>query len=143
MDQRAPNPAIAVREGVDGLELRVDQRSLNQRRMNGPAEIRGQIRHQPGHLARRRRDEVGIERVPVTSPDPVLPLAEALLRMLRQQRSMQVADGDRLDILQRGQDPRCLPQSDDVVRHQASVLGEPGDRPILGRLQLSKRDLLR
>ena len=46
MDERAPNPAVSVGEGMDGLELCVRDGSLNDRRQIGAIHEDAEIVHQ-------------------------------------------------------------------------------------------------
>ena len=79
VDERPPHPAVAVREGVDRLELGVHERRLDERGMGGAVEVRQQIRDEIRHQLGRRRHEVGVQRVVGGAPHPVLGGAGAVV----------------------------------------------------------------
>ena len=68
----APGTPVSVFEGVDRLELRMDERRLHQRREQIVVHRAAKIFEQAVHLARRRRYEVGSAWIVVVAADPVL-----------------------------------------------------------------------
>lgn len=68
MDQRAPGAAVAVGEGVDGLELGVRQRGLHERRVGVAGEVVEQIGEQRLDPLGWRRDERRAARVVGAAP---------------------------------------------------------------------------
>ena len=69
VDESATNTTVAVSEGVDGLELRVSDRSLDNRRGVAPIHERDEVVHEVLDALGWGRDEVGPPRVVGVSPD--------------------------------------------------------------------------
>ena len=76
MDQAAADPAVAVEEGVDRLELRVGDRGLGHGRQVVAVEERDEILDEAVDLGLGRRDVPGVNRAVEASADPVLLGAE-------------------------------------------------------------------
>ena len=128
-DQQAPDPAVAVQEGVDRLELNMEQPRLDERR-----EFRGLFMHEALKgieacidLVRRRRHEQGV--AGARAADPVLRSAECAggfgaTAAALQQPGMHTADEtkrqrQRLDPFQ------AMHHRIDVVRDLADVIDGP------------------
>ena len=74
-DQQAPDPAVAIREWMDGLELGMGESASNQRVRRGAGIVQEELEITQGghHLVGRWRDERGIsQELPVATADPVL-----------------------------------------------------------------------
>jgi hypothetical protein len=76
VNQAAADPAVAVEEGVDRLELRVGDCGLGHGRQVVAVEERDEILDEAGDLGLGRRDVPGVNRAVEASADPVLLGAE-------------------------------------------------------------------
>lgn len=76
IDQRTTDTAVAVRERVDRLELRVRQRGRRHGREVGSVAERDEVMHVVADQLWRGWNVESIARRMVTSPDPVLHIAE-------------------------------------------------------------------
>ncbi|MPM61895.1 hypothetical protein SDC9_108759 [bioreactor metagenome] len=142
VDQGSPDPAVAVGEGMDRLELCVHHGRLHEWTMSRPVEIGDQVGHQIGNTLRCRRHERGFHWVSARAPDPVLSPAKAMEpRLVRQQCAVQLdnvlhADASDLHELRRG-----FPHHRHVVGHQSRLCADPTDRLVVP--QFSQCHLLR
>ena len=91
MDEGAADAAVPVRERVDGLELRVGDRGLDDGREVRPVHERDQVVHEALHVLGRGRDEVGAAGVVGVPANPVLALAELAGDLRRGRREHEVA----------------------------------------------------
>lgn len=84
---------------MDGFELGVYQPRLDDWGMTRSVQVGDQIPHQPGHAFSGRWHELGVQRMVVGPPDPVLDSPEPMMAgLIRDQRRVQlhyVVDGDR------------------------------------------------
>jgi len=109
--------------------------------MRRAVDVVDEVGHQPGHHLMRRRDELGIQRMPRRATDPVLDPAQAAMRVAWQQRGVEPDDVLDRHLLRRRQGLRGLTQDRDVVRDEPRLVAESPHRLVL--CQLGEGDLLR
>ena len=76
MDERPPGAAVSVSQRVDGFELRVGDRRLNERRMVVAVDICEEVAEQCVEGFRWGRDKRCATRVVAAAANPILPSAD-------------------------------------------------------------------
>lgn len=127
---------------MDGFELGVHERGLDEPSVGPTVRVLNQVVHQCTDVLRRWGHELRIQRVPVVATDPVLHGALPAVLLVREQGVVKIVDSRRGDRRRGREIARRLAQSRDVVRDERSVAGETGGRQLLGLSQLSERELL-
>ncbi len=145
MDEAAPGAAVAVTEGVDGLELGVRDRSLRDGRKVVEVHERDEVIEQARHALGRGRDERGVVWARASPADPVLVRAhdscKALLGRAFEQRAVDVehvVESERA--VRRADLDRALHRADVAEHGSCRWVGRDGlvrgeRQPLVGRAQ--------